>query len=289
MSPSQTNPEKEIAVVPGNRIVRRCRFAADLMKNRLLLILPLLAFWFSPSLAKDWKTIRFGVDASYPPFESKAPNGQLVGFDIDLGNALCAKIGAKAVWVENDFDGMIPALQARKIDGVLSSMAVTEKRKRQIDFTDILFDVPTRMVAKAGSGLLPTPESLKGKTVGVEQGTVQETYAKTNWEPKGVNIVSYQNQDQVYADLRSGRLDASLQDEIQALLGFIKSPQGQGFEFAGPELPDDEILGTGSAIGLRKSDQDLKNTLNQALKEIRQDGTYQALEKKYFDFDVAPK
>jgi ABC-type amino acid transport substrate-binding protein len=191
--------------------------------------------------------------------------------------------------VENDFDGMIPALQARKIDGVLSSMAATEKRKRQIDFTDILFNVPTRMVAKTGSSLLPTPESLKGKAVGVEQGTVQETYAKTNWEPKGVNIVSYQNQDQVYADLRSGRLDASLQDEIQALLGFIKTPQGEGFQFAGPELQDDEILGTGSAIGLRKSDQDLKNALNEALKGIRQDGTYQALEKKYFDFDIAPK
>jgi lysine-arginine-ornithine-binding protein len=270
-------------------IVRRCRFPADLMKNRFLWVLPLLVFLCSLSSAKDWKTIRFGVDASYAPFESKAPSGELVGFDIDLGNALCAKMGAKAVWVENDFDGMIPALQARKIDGILSSLAVTEKRKRQIDFTDILFATPTRMVAKAGSTLLPTPEALKGKSVGVEQGTVQETYAKTYWEPKGVNIVSYQNQDQVYADLRSGRLDSALQDEIQAQQGFLKSPQGEGFAFAGPEVVDDEILGKGSAIGLRKSDQDLKAALNQALKVIRQDGTYQELEKKYFDFDVGPK
>jgi lysine-arginine-ornithine-binding protein len=259
------------------------------MKNPLLWVLPLLVFWCSPSTAKDWKTIRFGVDPSYPPFESKAPSGQLVGFDIDLGNALCAKIGAKAVWVENDFDGMIPALQVRKIDGILSSLAVTEKRKRQIDFTDILFVTPTRMVAKASANLLPTPESLKGKSVGVEQGTVQETYAKTYWEPKGVNVVSYQNQDEVYADLRSGRLDATLQDEIQAQQGFLKTAQTDGFAFAGPEVVDDEILGIGAAIGVRKSDPDLKNTLNQALKAIRQDGTYQELEKKYFDFDVAPK
>jgi lysine-arginine-ornithine-binding protein len=270
-------------------IVRRCRFPADLMKNRFLWVLPLFVFLCSLSSAKDWKTVRFGVDASYAPFESKAPSGELVGFDIDLGNALCAKMGAKAVWVENDFDGMIPALQARKIDGILSSLAVTEKRKRQIDFSDILFATPTRMVAKTGSGVLPTPESLKGKSVGVEQGTVQETYAKTYWEPKGVNMVSYQNQDQVYADLRSGRLDAALQDEIQAQQGFLKSSQGAGFAFAGPEVVDDEILGKGAAIGLRKSDQDLKAALNQALQAIHQDGTYQALEKKYFDFDVAPK
>jgi histidine transport system substrate-binding protein len=270
-------------------IVRRCRFPAVLMKNRFLWVLPLFVFFGSLSPAKDWKAVRFGVDASYAPFESKAPSGELVGFDIDLGNALCAKMGAKPVWVENDFDGMIPALQARKIDGILSSLAVTEKRKRQIDFTDILFATPTRMVAKTGSGLLPTPESLKGKSVGVEQGTVQETYAKTYWEPKGVNMVSYQNQDQVYADLRSGRLDAALQDEIQAQQGFLKSPQGEGFAFAGPEVVDDEILGKGAAIGLRKADQDLKAALNQALQAIHQDGTYQALEKKYFDFDVAPK
>jgi len=259
------------------------------MKKHVLWFLLLLVSWCSPAWAKDWKTVRFGVDASYAPFESKAPSGELVGFDVDLGNALCAKIGAKAVWVENDFDGMIPALQARKIDGILSSLAVTEKRKRQIDFTDILFETPTRMVAKAGSNLLPTPESLKGKSVGVEQGTVQETYAKTYWEPKGVNTVSYQNQDQVYADLRSGRLDAALQDEVQAQQSFLKSPQGEGFAFAGPEVVDDEILGKGAAIGLRKSDQDLKTALNQALQTIHQDGTYQAIEKKYFDFDVAPK
>ena len=259
------------------------------MKRTVGFLLFLAAFCHEQAWAKDWKIVRFGVDPSYAPFESKAPSGDLVGFDIDLGNALCTKIGAKCVWVENDFDGMIPALQARKIDGILSSLAVTEKRKRQIDFSDILFATPTRMVAKTGSTLLPNPESLKGKTIGVEQGTVQETYAKTYWEPKGVNVVSYQNQDQVYADLRSGRLDASLQDEIQAQQGFLKTPQGEGFAFAGPEVVNEEILGHGAAIGLRKSDQDLKAALNQALQEIRRDGTYQALEKKYFDFDVAPK
>ncbi|MDN0073429.1 ABC transporter substrate-binding protein [Crenobacter sp. SG2303] len=238
------------------------------------------------AFAKDWTTVRFGVDASYAPFESKAPDGKLVGFDIDLGNAICAKMKAKCVWVENDFDGMIPALKAKKFDGILSSLSVTEKRAEQIAFSDKLFNAPVRMVAKKGSTLLPTAESLKGKRVGVEQGTIQETYAKTYWEPKGVSVVPYQNQDLVLADLASGRLDASLQDEVQADYGFLKSPRGQGFAFAGPEVKDPKTLGTGTAIGLRKEDTDLRQQINKALAAIHKDGTYQRLSKKYFSFDI---
>ncbi|WP_049120887.1 transporter substrate-binding domain-containing protein, partial [Burkholderia cenocepacia] len=78
--------------------------------------------------AKDWSTIRFGVDASYPPFESKDASGKVVGFDVDLGNEICARLKAKCVWIENDFDGMIPALKAKKFDGVLSSMSMTPAR-----------------------------------------------------------------------------------------------------------------------------------------------------------------
>jgi lysine/arginine/ornithine transport system substrate-binding protein len=252
----------------------------------LTVLFACLVSWSPGVLAKDWKVIRFGVDPSYPPFESKAPDGSLVGFDIDLGKALCAKLNAKCVWVENDFDGMIPALQARKIDAVLSDMSVTEKRLQQIDFTNKISFSPTRMVTKSASKLLPTAESLRGKTIGVEQGTIQETYAKTYFEPNGVNVVSYQNQDQVYADLKSGRLEASLQDEAQASVGFLKTPEGQGFEFSGPELNDAKILGSAAAIGLRKGDADLKNALNNALADLLKDGSYQAIAKKYFDFNI---
>ena len=252
----------------------------------LAVLLAALTLSATRATAKDWKVIRFGVDPSYPPFESKAPDGNLVGFDIDLGNALCAKLNAKSVWVENDFDGMIPALQARKIDAVLSDMSVTDKRRQQIDFTTKISTSPTRMVARAGSNLLPSPESLRGKNIGVEQGTIQETYAKTYFEPGGANVISYQNQDQVYADLKSGRLDASLQDEVQANFGFLKTPEGKGFEFCGPEVDDPKILGNAAAIGVRKSDPDLRDALNNALAELRKDGTYQTIAKKYFDFDI---
>ena len=236
--------------------------------------------------AKDWSTIRFGVDASYAPFESKAADGKLVGFDIDLGNEICKRLNAKCVWVENDFDGMIPALKAKKFDGVLSSMSMTPQRAEQINFSSKLFNTPTRLVAKKGSNILPTPESLAGKSVGVEQGTIQETYAKTYWQPKGAKVVSYQNQDQVYADLISGRMDAALQDAVQADLGFLKTPRGAGFQFVGKDLEDKKILGSGAGIGLRKEDTDLKAKIDKAIANIIKDGTYKKIEKKYFDFDV---
>ncbi|MEM5328654.1 ABC transporter substrate-binding protein [Paraburkholderia sp. JHI2823] len=245
------------------------------------LTVALLAVSAGAAHAKDWTTVRFGVDASYAPFESKAPDGKLVGFDIDLGNEICKRLNAKCVWVEQDFDGMIPGLKAKKFDGVLSSMTITPQRAEQIAFSAKLFNTPTRLVAKKGSSLAPTADSLKGKSVGVEQGTIQETYAKENWAPKGVNVVPYQNQDQVYADLISGRLDAALQDEVQADLGFLKTPRGAGFQFAGKEIP------TGAAaIGLRKEDTDLKTKIDKAIADMIKDGTYKKLESKYFDFDV---
>ncbi|WP_199103945.1 ABC transporter substrate-binding protein [Aquitalea sp. ASV11] len=241
------------------------------------------------AFAKDWKEVRFGVDASYAPFESKAPNGQLVGFDIDLGNEICARMKAKCVWVENDFDGMIPALKAKKFDGVLSSMSINEARLKEINFSAKLFNTPTRMVAKAGSGLQPTAASLKGKRVGVEQGTIQEAYAKAHWAPGGVEVVPYQNQSLVLADLASGRLDASLQDAIQADEGFLKKPEGKGFAFAGGNLNDPKTLGTGAGIGLRKEDTDLKAAIDKAIAGMLKDGTYKKIEKKYFTFDVYGK
>ncbi|ABO59554.1 ABC transporter substrate-binding protein (plasmid) [Burkholderia vietnamiensis] len=236
--------------------------------------------------AKDWKEIRFGTEPTSPPFESKAIDGKLVGFDIDLGNAICAKLKAKCVWVENDFDGMIPALKAKKFDGILASMTVTEKRMQEIAFSDKIYNTPTRLVTKKGSGLLPIATSLKGKRVGVEQGTIQETYAKAHWESAGVNVTSYQNQDLVYQDMQSGRLDAFLQDAIAADLGFLKTPKGHDFAFAGPNLDDPSTLGTGAAIGLRKEDVDLRQAINMALAAIMTDGTYKKLEQKYFSFNI---
>src|ERR1700741_1756651 len=102
--------------------------------------------------AADIKEIRFGVEASYAPFESKSPAGELQGFDIDVGNAVCAKLKARCVWVENSFDGLIPALEARKFNAINSDMTITDQRRQAIDFTDPIYTIPNQMIAKKGSG-----------------------------------------------------------------------------------------------------------------------------------------
>lgn len=232
--------------------------------------------------------VRFAVDPTYPPFESKTAQGQLVGFDIDLGNALCAQMQAKCVWVESQFDGMIPALKARKFDAILSDMGITEERLKQIDFSVPLYDTHTQLIARKGAGVQPTVASLKGKTVGVQQGTVQERYALAKWQPFGVTVVPYGDQAQVESDLISGRLDVVFTDAAQAANGFLKQPQGKDFELAGP-IVQDPIIGPGTAIGLRKGDTELKNAIDTAFSEIRKNGTFDKLQKKYFASDISIK
>ncbi|MCM3011966.1 transporter substrate-binding domain-containing protein, partial [Bacillus subtilis] len=109
------------------------------MNRTAKLLVTALAFAPLASFAQDTSTIRWGIDPTYPPFEAKQPDGSLAGFDIDLRNAICEQLHAKCVWVEQGFDGMIPALKARKFDGVLSSMSMTPARQEQIAFSAKLF------------------------------------------------------------------------------------------------------------------------------------------------------
>ena len=237
--------------------------------------------------AKPLKEITFGVDATYPPFESLSSTGHFEGFDIDLGKAICAELKVKCTFVDQSFDGIIPALQARKFDAILSSMTVTPERAKQVAFSSEMYDEPTSLVIPKGSGLKPTAESLKGKTVGVEAGTIQESYAKTYWQPKGVNVVSYQGQDQVYADLLSGRLNASLQDSVEADYGFLKTPKGQNFEFGGNATYDpQDVLGSYIAIGVRKDEPELLKKIDWAIAQLHKTGEYNKLQAKYFNFSI---
>lgn len=238
--------------------------------------------------AGDWtgKEIRLAVDPTYPPLEYKQPDGTLAGFGIDITNALCAELHARCVWVESSFDGMIPGLLARKFDVIASSMTITPKRMQQIAFTNRISNAPARLIARKGSPLLPTAASLKGKRVGVEQGSAQADYAIANWQPAGVQIESYQNQDQVYADLVTGRLDAAFQASIAASDGFLKKPQGKDFMFAGAPIDDAKYFGQGDGLGLRKQDTGLRDAFNRALATILENGTYRRINRKYFDFDI---
>jgi lysine/arginine/ornithine transport system substrate-binding protein len=242
------------------------------------------------SLAQAGQTLRFGLEAEYPPFESKTASGELQGFDIDLGNAVCAAAKLKCIWVENSFDGLIPALQAKKFDAINSAMNATDQRRKSIDFTDTIYRVPSMLIARKGSGLKSSGEGLAGKKVGVLQGSIQETYAKVHWEPKGVTVTSYQDQNQVYGDMAAGRLDATLVMAPAGLKGFLSKPEGQGFEFAGA-VRDDRILGSGIAFGLRKGDAATRHVLDRAIAKVQASGFLKTLSKKYFgdNIDVSVK
>lgn len=250
----------------------------------------LVAAMLGASAVSAAGTVHYGLEAQYPPFESKSATGELQGLDIDIGNAVCAELKAKCEWTESSFDGIIPALQARKFDVINSAMNVTAKRREAIDFSNIVYKVPTQLVAKAGIGLMPTPESLKGKTVGVLQGSTQETYAKAKWATNGVTVTSYPDQNQIYTDLKAGRIDGTLVLAAAGQSGFLSKPDGAGFSFAGGPVNDDAILGSGIAFGIRKDDAAMKERLNKAIAKLQANGTVKALAKKYLgDIDVSPK
>ncbi|ACC69212.1 ABC transporter substrate-binding protein [Paraburkholderia phymatum] len=261
-----------------------------LVKSLLMLSCGFASVAAVSAIAADATSLRYGLEAQYPPFESKGANGELQGFDIDIGNAVCKTANLKCSWVETSFDGLIPALQGRKFDAINSAMNATEKRRQAIDFTNVIYRVPTQLIARKDSGLQPTPESLKGKRVGVLQASIQETYAKAHWESAGVAVVPYQDQNQVYADLVAGRLDATLVLAPAGQTGFLSRPDGKDFAFVGEPVRDDKILGSGIAFGIRKGDTALRNQLNAAIAKVQSEGTVKTLAQKYFgNIDVSAK
>jgi histidine transport system substrate-binding protein len=241
--------------------------------------------------AKEWKEIRLASEGAYPPFNTIGADGALAGFDIDIGNALCTEMKAKCTWVKQEWDGMIPALNARKFDAIIASMSITAERQKQVDFSDKYYATPLGLVAKKGSPLMPGVESLKGRKVGVQRGTVADNFATKFWEPKGVTVVRYAKQDEAYLDLSSGRLEAALADALEAEGGFLTKPEGAGYAFVGSRMfgataEEKAVIGDGVGVAIRKKDPELKAQFNKALAAIRASGTYDALRKKYFDYDI---
>lgn len=230
------------------------------------------------------KKIRIGVEGAYPPFSQIDPSGKLSGFDIDITNALCAEMKVECVLVQQAFDGMIPALQTRKIDAVIASMSITPERKKAVDFSDKYYQTPARFVVKSGAKIDATPTGLAGKKIGVQRATTHDRFASDVF--KSAQIVRYTKQDEVFLDMTSGRVDAALVDIIAAQQGFLKTPQGKGFEFTGPVYDDPKYFGDGAGVALRKGNDALRLQFNKAISAIRANGTYQKIQDKYFDFDV---
>ncbi len=239
---------------------------------------------FAGPAAAQQKTIKLGTEGAYKPFNYIDASGKVQGFDIEIGNALCAKMNAKCEWVTQDWDGIIPALLVKKFDAIIASMSITEERKKSVDFTERYYFTPAQFIAKKGVTFTATPEGLKGKTVGVQRATIHENYLEQKL--KGVVTVKhYDTQENANLDLAAGRLDAVLADST-VLLDFLNSPEGKDFANLGAPIVDPSIFGVGAGIAVRKGDNDLREAFNRALKEITDDGTYKKINDKYFPFSI---
>ncbi|MCE0557636.1 MULTISPECIES: ABC transporter substrate-binding protein [unclassified Motilimonas] len=234
--------------------------------------------------AKEWKNVRIGIEGAYPPFSWTEPNGEVKGFDIDIANALCEEMKVKCTLVKQDWDGIIPALLARKYDAIIATMDITEERKKKVAFSDKYQHIPARFAAKKGTAIELTAEFMSDKRIGVQRATSMDTYVTDNF-PKA-QVKRYGTADEAYLDLKSGRLDYVMIDSAAISDGLLNKPGGDAFEFVGPKLNDPRWFGEGAGIAMRKNDTELKAKFDAAIKAIRANGKYKELQDKYFDFDV---
>ena len=235
--------------------------------------------------ANEWNKIRIGVEGAYPPFSWVEKDGTLKGFDIDIAMALCEEIGAECVLVPQDWDGIIPALLARKYDAIIASMSITEDRKKKVAFSEKYYNTPAKFARKKGSGITISKAGMKGKKVGVQRATTHDNFITAEFGDS-VEIKRYGTQDEAYLDAIAGRVDLLLADSIAMEDGFLKTDKGKGWEFVGPGYSDPKYFGVGAGIAVRKSDRELAKLFSLAIKVIRSNGVYHMINGKYFAFDV---
>ena len=221
------------------------------------------------------QTIRFATEASYPPFESIDANNKIVGFDVDLANALCKEIDATCTFSNQAFDSLIPSLKFRRIDAVMAGMDITPEREKQVLFTTPYYDNSALFIGQKGK--YASVDLLKGKKVGVQNGTTHQKYLQDKHpEVKTVAYDSYQN---AFIDLKNGRIDGVFGDTAVVNEWLKTNPQ---LGTATEKVTDPQYFGTGLGIAVRPDNKALLEKLNGALKAIKADGTYQKISEQWF-------
>lgn len=218
-------------------------------------------------------SITFATEGAYKPFNYVDKEGKLVGFDVDIANALCKKMNAKCEIVAQDWDGIIPGLIAKKYDAIIAGMSITEERKKVIGFSEPYFVNSLVYIGKKSDTVDTT--KLNKQSIGAQRSTVASQYLEDNLAAKN-DIKLYDSQENAYLDLGAGRTTMMLSDKIPALY-WLKTKEGADFEIKGNEIEIDDKL----AIAVRKGDA-LKAKLDAALNEIKEDGTYQKISDSYF-------
>jgi polar amino acid transport system substrate-binding protein len=224
---------------------------------------------------EEKKVLKMATSADYPPFEyvDTTKGSEIIGFDIDLANALAEKTGYELEIQDMDFNSLIPALQAKQIDLVLSGMTPTPERAKNVDFTDIYYSA-NHMIVSLKDKEIKSIEELEGKTIGVQLGSIQEEKAKGISEQVDLKIENRNKISDLVQELKSGRIDAAIIEDLVANGYFEKDQALTGFT-----LPSEEQAG--SAVAFQK-DSAITKEFNDALKEMKENGELDKLVVKWF-------
>ena len=250
-----------------------------------------------------WSTVKIGTEGAYPPWNGTNASGELEGAEIDLANDLCERMNVTCIFVDQDWDGIIPALQNGKYDAIMAGMSITSERMQVIDFSQGYATEPASFATLDSSILANMGETgsvnldlghsalidalrtaLNGAVIGVQGSTTHENFVR---EALGgiVTIKTYDTQLNLELDLAAGRIDAALSDRGSMGL-FMESTSGSRVVFFGPKLAGGPF-GPGVGVGLRQADRDLKAMFNKAINEARADGTLAAHFVKWFGKDIS--
>lgn len=254
---------------------------------RLIAIaLAVAAFGSGSALSKEWPNIRIGSEGGHPPFNYIDTMGQLQGFEIDLARAVCQRLKASCDFVIQDFTGLLPALVAGRYDVVFASLTITEDRKRFVQFSDRYYSTRAMMVTNRSKPVASAlPEDLRGKTVGAKLGSTNARILQDAYAPAGVEVKLYVTHDEARLDLSRGRLDALIGDKTALLDWMEKSPIASCCVVVGQDVPLPATFSTSIGAAMRKEDGDLKALIDGAIRDLRADGGYDQIRRKYFSFD----
>ena len=232
-----------------------------------------------PDKTKTAGKISFGADDAYPPMEYRDEKNILVGFDIDFGNAIAKKLGIKSEWVPTVWDGILPSLDAKKFDAILSSLSITDKRKLEIGFSEPYISGGPIIITKSSATAIKSGDDLKGKIVGVQLGSTGENAVI---EINGVKeIKKYDKIPQALLDLTAGRVEAVVADDQvgRYYVGLDASKY-----FVAGKLADEPF-----GIGFRKEDKALTDVVQKAIDDLKADGTLSKISLKWFKTDIYKK
>lgn len=223
-------------------------------------------------------SIRFAMEATYPPFEYVDESGQIRGFDVDIANALCKEIKAQCTFNNQAFNSLIPSLKMGKFDAVISSIGITADREKQVAFTQSYYEPSGSFVAATDKHY--TLNDVNGKTIGVQQASTLEQYLEDVYRGK-ITVKTYASIQDAFLDLISGRVDAVLADTPIAQ-AWLKQNNSAHYMIIDKPIIDKKYFGTGYGIAVNLQNKELLNALNAALTTIKANGTYAKIMKQYF-------